>query len=336
MTQDISRQPWEGRNTLVTGAGGFIGSTLVEWLVREGANVRAFTRYNSRGDIGHLADIPPETLAATELYAGDLQNPEAVRYAATGCDVILHLGALIPIPYSYRHPREYLFANIDGTVNVLEAARQAGCSRVVQVSSSEVYGTAQVVPIPESHPLNPQSPYAASKVGADQLALSYWRSFETPVVIARPFNTFGPRQSARAVIPTIITQALGRDRIELGALSPTRDFMFVEDTAAAMAACAAAGGIEGETFNFGTGEEHSVADVAALILELMGRDLPVLATQERQRPAASEVERLLADATKARRDLGWAPSVPFTAGLERTIEWVSGALHLYRPDVYST
>jgi dTDP-glucose 4,6-dehydratase len=203
------------------------------------------------------------------------------------------------------------------------------------VSSSEVYGTAQVVPIPESHPLVPQSPYAATKVAADQLALTYWRSFDLPVVLARPFNTFGPRQSARAVIPTIITQALGRDRIELGALSPTRDFTFVEDTAAAIARCAEIDGIEGEVFNFGTGEEHVVGDVAAQILGLLGRDLQVIATDERRRPPASEVERLLADATKANRELGWSPAVSFETGLERTIEWVSRSLDEYRPALYT-
>jgi dTDP-glucose 4,6-dehydratase len=320
---------------LVTGAGGFIGSTLVERLVREGAVVRAFVRYNSRGDRGRLDDLTAETLAEVDVYAGDLQNPEAVNNAVSGCDAVLHLGALIPIPYSYRHPREYVFANVDGTINVLEAARRAEVSRVVQVSSSEVYGTAQVVPIPESHPLVPQSPYAATKVAADQLALTYWRSFDLPVVLARPFNTFGPRQSARAVIPTIITQALGRDRIELGALSPTRDFTFVEDTAAAIARCAEIDGIEGEVFNFGTGEEHVVGDVAAQILGLLGRDLQVIATDERRRPPASEVERLLADATKANRELGWSPAVSFETGLERTIEWVSRSLDEYRPALYT-
>jgi NAD dependent epimerase/dehydratase len=330
-----SRRSWHDRAALVTGAGGFIGSTLVERLVREGAKVRAFTRYNSRGDIGHLSDIPQDAFREIEVYTGDLQNPEAVQSAAAGCDTILHLGALIPIPYSYRHPREYVFANVDGTINVLEAARRAGVSRVVQVSSSEVYGTAQTVPISESHPLNPQSPYAATKVGADQLALSYWRSFETPVVLARPFNTFGPRQSARAVIPTIVTQALTRDRIELGALSPTRDFTFVEDTAAGLAACAEVDGIEGETFNFGTGLEYSVGDTAVRILQILDKHMPLVATDERRRPPASEVERLLADATKARRELGWAPTVPFTTGLERTIEWIEHALDSYRPTVYS-
>jgi dTDP-glucose 4,6-dehydratase len=335
VADDISRRSWEGRDVLVTGAGGFIGSTLVELLVASGANVRAFVRYNSRGDYGRLADLDREALAEVDVYTGDLQNPEAVATAVTGCDAVLHLGALIPIPYSYKHPREYVFANVDGTMNVLEAVRRANVARIVQVSSSEVYGTAQTVPISETHRLFPQSPYAATKVAADQLALSYHRSFETPVVIARPFNTFGPRQSARAVIPTIITQALARDRIELGSLSPTRDFTFVRDTAAGIAACAEVDGIEGETFNFGTGEEHSVADVVKTVLELTDRDLPVVATDERQRPPESEVERLLADATWARTRLGWEPTVDFATGLERTVEWISRSLHAYRPDEYT-
>lgn len=331
----ILRRSWGGRRVIVTGAGGFIGSTLVELLVSEGARVRAFVRYNSRGDHGWLDDLVPDVLSEVDVYAGDLQNPEAVTTAVEGCDAVLHLGALIPIPYSYKHPREYVFANVDGTINVLEASRRADVERVVQVSSSEVYGTAQTVPIEETHRLYPQSPYAATKVAADQLALSYHRSFETPVVIARPFNTFGPRQSARAVIPTIITQALARDRIELGSLSPTRDFTFVTDTAAGIAACAAVDGIEGEIFNFGTGKEHVVGDVVTAVLALTGRDLPVVVANERQRPADSEVERLLADASKARARLGWAPTVAFEGGLERTIEWISRSLDAYRPDEYT-
>jgi NAD dependent epimerase/dehydratase len=335
VARDAPRRSWQGRAVLATGAGGFIGSTLVEWLVRKGAKVRAFARYNSRGDHGRLDDVAADVLAEIEVFVGDLQNPEAVLKAVGGCDVVLHLGALIPIPYSYKHPREFVFANIDGTINVLEAARRTEVTRVVQVSSSEVYGTAQSVPISEAHPLNPQSPYAATKVAADQLALSYFRSFETPIVVARPFNTFGPRQSARAVIPTVITQVLARDRVELGALSPTRDFTFVEDTAAGIAACAEVEGIEGETFNFGTGEEHAIGDVAAQIVSRMGRDLQIVSTEERRRPPASEVERLLADATKARERLGWAPTVPFETGLVRTIDWVSRSLDQFRPADYT-
>ena len=335
MADHTSRRSWGGRRAIVTGAGGFIGSTLVEYLVGEGARVRAFVRYNSRGHHGWLDDLSPEVLGEVEVYEGDLQNPEAVTAAVDGYEVVLHLGALIPIPYSYKHPREYVFANVDGTINVLEAGRRADAERIVQVSSSEVYGTAQTVPIGETHRLYPQSPYAATKVAADQLALSYHRSFETPVVLARPFNTFGPRQSARAVIPTIITQALVRDRIELGSLSPTRDFTFVTDTARGIAACASTEGVEGETFNFGTGTEHVIGDVVAAVLALTGRDLPVIAADERQRPPDSEVERLLADAAKARARLGWAPLVDFEAGLERTIEWISRSLHAYRPGEYT-
>lgn len=335
MADSTSRRSWAGRRVIVTGAGGFIGSTLVEHLVGEGARVRAFVRYNSRGAHGWLDDLDHEVISEVDVYAGDLQNPEAVRAGIEGCDVVLHLGALIPIPYSYKHPREYVFANVDGTINVLEASREADIERVVQVSSSEVYGTAQTVPIAETHRLYPQSPYAATKVAADQLALSYHRSFETPVVLARPFNTFGPRQSARAVIPTIITQALARDRIELGSLSPTRDFTFVTDTARGIAACAATDNVEGETFNFGTGTEHVVGDVVNAVLALTGKELPVVASDERQRPADSEVERLLADASKARSLLGWQPLVEFEDGLKRTIEWIERSLHAYRPDQYT-
>lgn len=321
--------------TLVTGAGGFIGSTLVELLVRRGIRVRAFVRYNSRSDLGRLGDLPSDVLDEVDVYFGDLQNPEALERSVDGCDAILHLGALIPIPYSYRHPREYLFSNVDGTINVLEAGRRAEVRRIVQVSSSEVYGTARTVPISESHPLNPQSPYAASKVAADQLALSYWRSFGTPVVLARPFNTFGPRQSARAVIPTVISQALTRDRIELGSLTPTRDFTFVTDTAAALARCAEVAGVEGMTFNFGTGEEHSVADVVEGVLEIVGRRIPVVATDERHRPPDSEVERLVADATEANRALGWRPTMQFADGLNETVRWIQDNLENYRPAVYA-
>src|SRR5512133_3625403 len=223
---------WSGRRVLVTGAGGFIGSHLSELLARAGANVRAFVRYTSRGDHGWLDDADPEAVRAIEVFRGDLANPEAVTGAMRGCELVFHLGALIPIPYSYRHPREFVTANVECTLNVLEAARREEPARIVPTSTSEVYGTAQTVPIDEEHPLHPQSPYAATKVAADQIALSYQRSFETPVTIVRPFNTFGPRQSARAVIPTIITQALSRGVIELGATHTTRDFLYTGDTAA--------------------------------------------------------------------------------------------------------
>jgi dTDP-glucose 4,6-dehydratase len=320
---------------LITGAGGFIGSNLVEHLVRCGAGVRAFVRYNSRNDYGRLETCDRVILDEVEVFTGDLTNPEAAAGAVDKCDTVLHLGALIPIPYSYRHPREYVATNVTGTLNVLEAARRADVSRVVQVSSSEVYGTAQMVPIPESHPLNAQSPYAATKVGADQLALSYWYAFQTPVVVARPFNTYGPRQSARAVIPTIVTQALSRDVIELGATSPTRDFLFVEDTAAGIARCAEAPGVEGETFNLGAGMEISISEVARRVLAVLDRDLPIVTSFERVRPPDSEVERLVADCSKANGILGWGPQTEFEDGLRRTISWIERFLDLYKAKIYN-
>jgi NAD dependent epimerase/dehydratase len=328
-------QRWSGRKVLVTGAGGFIGSHLAELMARSGADVRAFVRYTSRGDHGWLEDVAPDPARAIEVFRGDLANPEAVRSAMEGCEVVFHLGALIPIPYSYLHPREFVTANVEATLNVLEAARREEPARIVLTSTSEVYGTAQHVPIDEEHALHPQSPYAASKVGADQLALSYQRSFGTPVVVARPFNTYGPRQSARAVIPTIITQALTRDVVELGATAPTRDFLYVEDTAAGMAACAAAEGVEGEVINLGTGTEVSIGELAERVLRQLGRDVSVSVDESRLRPKDSEVERLVADTSKAKRLLGWEPTVDLDEGLRRTIEWLQGSLEAYKPSLYN-
>jgi dTDP-glucose 4,6-dehydratase len=323
---------WNGVRVLVTGAAGFIGSHVVESLLAQRASVRAFVRYTSRHDLGRLAELP--SLGDVDVYRGDLMNPEAVTGALTGCDVVLHLGALIPIPYSYLHPREYLHANVEATVNVLEASRRAGIRRLVHVSTSEVYGSAQHLPIDEDHPLRPQSPYAASKVAADQFALSYARSFELPVVIARPFNTFGPRQSPRAVIPTILLQALSGDTIELGTTTTTRDFLFVEDTAAGILAAAATPGVEGETFNLGTGIERSVADVVTAAGAALGRELTVVQRDERMRPEQSEVDRLLADAGKAKRLLGFEPAVDFETGLRRTAEWLERELPSLTPSRY--
>jgi dTDP-glucose 4,6-dehydratase len=331
----VAADDWSGRPVLVTGAGGFIGSNLVDHLVRAGADVRAFVRYNSRNDYGCLELSEPEVLSSVEVFTGDLTNPEAVTNAVRGREIVLHLGALIPIPYSYRHPREYVAANVTGTLNVLEAVRTSNVVRLVQVSSSEVYGTAQTVPIPETHPLVPQSPYAATKVAADQLALSYWRSFSTPVVVARPFNTFGPRQSARGVIPTIITQALTRDVVELGSTSPTRDFLYVADTARALARCGLGQGIEGETINFGSGREISIGDLADEILRRTGSDARLVQSDERMRPALSEVERLLADTRKAHELLGWQPEVQFQDGLQATIDWMGTSLAGYKPTIYN-
>ena len=326
---------WGGRRVLVTGAGGFIGSHVVEHLVERGAVVRAFVRYNSRNDYGRLQDVPAAVLEEVEVFTGDLANPEAVAGASDGCDTVLHLGALIPIPYSYRHPREFVTTNVEGTLNVLEAARRADVRRVVHTSTSEVYGTAQEIPIPETHPLHPQSPYAASKVAADQLALSFQRSFSLPVVVVRPFNTFGPRQSARAVIPTIVSQALARDHVELGALDPTRDFLFVADTARGVVRSAEIDGVEGEEFNLGTGEERSIGDVVAEVGDLLGRELVVVTTEERLRPPDSEVERLVADVARARDRLAWAPETSFADGLRSTITWLEGALETFKPEIYN-
>jgi NAD dependent epimerase/dehydratase len=319
----------------VTGAGGFIGSRLVEHLVQTGASVRAFVRYTSRGDYGWLDAFPADVLDEVDVFRGDLANPEAVSNAVAGTDAVLHLGALIPIPYSYLHAREYVAANVIGTLNVLEAVRRHGIRRVVHTSTSEVYGTPDVVPITEEHPLRAQSPYAATKIGADQLALSYWRSFGIPVVVVRPFNTFGPRQSARAVIPTIISQAFERDAIELGSTQPTRDFLFVDDTVVGIERCSVADGVEGEVINLGTGVEISVGEVAERVLRMVGRDLPIVTTSERVRPADSEVERLLADTTKAQRLLGWRSSVDFDEGLRRTIDWLREFAHRYNSSLYN-
>lgn len=325
---------WQGKSVLVTGAGGFIGSHLTERLIREGARVRAFVRYNSRHDIGLLALLPAELLSEAEVIAGDLRDSEAVRQAVKGVEIVFHLGALIAIPYSYRHPREVVETNILGTLNVLMAAMELGIQRIVHTSSSEVYGTAQYVPIDEKHPLQGQSPYSASKIGADKIAESFFRSFGVPVAILRPFNTYGPRQSARAVIPTIITQALVLDRIRLGALDPERDFTFVEDTVEGFLRMGLAEGVEGQEVNLGTGTCLSIGDLAHKILRLVGRDLPIVCEEERLRPPQSEVLRLHADARRARQMLGWQPRVSLDEGLERTIAWIRDHLELYRPEVY--
>ena len=297
--------------------------------------MRAFVRYTSRGDHGWLESSEPEIIHEVEIFRGDLANPEAVGGAVAGCETILHLGALVPIPYSYRHPREFVTANVVGTLNVLEAARREELARIVHTSTSEVYGTAQSVPIAEEHRLHPQSPYAATKVAADQLALSYQRSFGAPVVVARPFNTFGPRQSARAVIPTIVTQALTRDAIKLGATGPTRDFLYVGDTVAGIMRCAEVDGIDGEVINLGTGVEVSIGQLAEWVQRLVGREVPVVLDEERLRPPDSEVERLIADTTKARTLLSWEPNVQLEDGLRATIGWIDDSLGLYKTSTYN-
>lgn len=326
---------WRGRKVLVTGAAGFIGSHLTEALVRAGATVRAFVRYNSRNDYGWLETCDEEVASEIEIFRGDLVNPEAVTDSTRGFDSVLHLGALIPIPYSYRHPREFVLTNTVGTLNLLEAVRRNEIPKLVHVSTSEVYGTPIRVPIEETHLLNAQSPYAASKIGADQLASSYQFAFDLPVVIARPFNTYGPRQSARAVIPTIITQALSGNAIHLGSTHPTRDFLYVADTVRGLMRCAEVDGLEGTVINLGTGVETSIATVTELILRELGTDASVTSTNERVRPNRSEVQRLVADVTKANTLLGWSPTVALAEGLKMTIQWIARWSGSYKPSIYN-
>jgi NAD dependent epimerase/dehydratase len=307
----------------VTGAGGFIASHLIERLITDGTEVRALVRYTSRRDVGNLNDFSPGMRDALDIRFGSLLDGDFVRQCIEGCDVVLHLGASISVPYSYVAPREVVQANVDGTLNVLSGAMAAGTPRVVQLSSSEVYGTAQYVPIDEAHPLHPQSPYAASKVGADKLAEAFHLSFGLPVVIARPFNTYGPRQSLRAVIPTVISQALAGDELELGSMTPTRDFVYVADTVDGLVRLARLDGEEGETFNIATGTDVSVGGVVELVSDLVGRPLHVRTQDERVRPENSEVHRLIGANDKLRSATGWSPSTPLRDGLQRVIDWMS-------------
>ena len=309
------------RTVLVTGAAGFIGSHLVEALIAKGAKVRAFVRYNSRSDRGCLETLPDKTLKDIQIIAGDIKDADAVRGAAKGCDVVFHLAALIGIPYSYIHPRNYVDTNILGTTNVLTAALDLGVRRVVHISTSEVYGTAQYVPIDESHPKVGQSPYSASKISADMLAESFHRSFGLPVVIIRPFNTYGPRQSQRAVIPTIITQLLVGRELSIGATTPTRDFTYVTDTAAGMICGAEVDTAVGKTINLGVGSEIAIGDLVQLIAKLMGVEFEVKSDSNRLRPGDSEVERLLSNNALAQSVLNWRPGVALEEGLTSTIAW---------------
>jgi NAD dependent epimerase/dehydratase len=310
------------KSVLVTGGGGFIGSHLCQALLERGDDVRALVRYNGRGEAGHLDHLEPDVRDEIEVVFGDVTDPYAMEAVVRGRELVLHLAALIAIPYSYLAPRSFFVTNTLGTVHLLQASLNVAVQRFVQVSTSEVYGTAQTIPISETHPLTGQSPYSASKIGADQAAESFRRAFGLPVVTVRPFNTYGPRQSARAIIPTIITQALSAPAIRLGSLEPTRDLTFVSDTAAGMIAAAEADGVEGETINLGSGQHISIGELATEILDQLGRDgsvPPIELDAERVRPARSEVERLCADAGKARRLLGWAPRVSLAEGLAATI-----------------
>lgn len=328
--------------TLITGSDGFIGSHVTEALVRAGHDVRAFTLYNSFGSAGWLDQCANDVRGHFETFAGDVRDPNGVRTAMRGCDAVLHLAALIGIPYSYHSPDTYVDTNIKGTLNIVQAARDLGVSMVIQTSTSEVYGTAEYVPIDELHPLKGQSPYSATKIGADQLALSFHRSFGTPVVVLRPFNTYGPRQSARAVIPTVITQiASGMRKLKLGAVAPTRDFSYVADTVAGFLAALQSPAAIGEVVNLGSNFEISVGDTARLIAELMNADIEIEIDQQRLRPADSEVERLWASNDKAARILGWTPRYGQRDGLRRglgeTIAWFAEPERLagYKPGAYS-
>ncbi|TAL02813.1 MAG: SDR family NAD(P)-dependent oxidoreductase [Rhodospirillaceae bacterium] len=333
---------------LVTGADGFIGSHLVEALVARGEDVRAFVLYNSFNSWGWLDQAPKNIRGKLDVFAGDVRDAHGVRTAMKDCDTVLHLAALIAIPYSYHSPGAYIDTNVAGTLNIVQAAQDLGVARCIVTSTSEVYGTARFVPITEDHPLQAQSPYAASKIGADQIALSFQKSFGTPVTVIRPFNTYGPRQSARAVIPTVITQLLaGKKSIKLGSLHPTRDFNFVEDTVAGFMAMAdamasrKAAAVIGETINIGSNFEVSIGDTAKLIAEIMGTKLKIETDDARLRPDNSEVERLCAGNAKAKKLLGWSPQYAghdgLRRGLEKTIAWFStpGRLEQYKADIYN-
>jgi len=325
---------WDNKKVLVTGAGGFIGSHLVEQLVDKGTQVRAFVRYNSRADAGFLKMISPEIRSKIEIIGGDLRDDDAVKQAVKGCQIVLHLGALISIPYSYHHPVEVAQTNLMGTLNVLMACREYGVERLVHTSTSEVYGTARQTPISEAHPLQGQSPYSASKIGADKLAESFHCTFGLPVVTLRPFNTYGPRQSARAVIPTIITQALTKPVIKLGNVNTTRDFTFVADTVNGFLLAAQTEGIDGKTINLGTGNEIRIGDLVEKIVARVNRPVKIEVEAERLRPEASEVFRLISNNSQARETLGWQPETSLEQGLEQTIHWISQHLDLYRVGVY--
>jgi NAD dependent epimerase/dehydratase len=324
----------EGRSVAVTGAGGFIGGHVVERLVRDGARVRAMCRYNSRNERGTLDWLEPNVVAEVEVVLGELRDLESVAGAIEGSEVVLHLGAQIAIPYSYANPRDFLEVNVLGTLNVAQAALRHGVQRIVHTSTSEVYGTAQSIPITEAHPLEPQSPYAASKVAADKLMDSYHRSFDLPVCVLRPFNTYGPRQSARAIIPTIISQALAGSTLRLGSLHPRRDLTYVEDTAAAFVAAATSEGAVGRTIQLGTNHDVSVSDLVDMVAEILGRELTVETDPARLRPDKSEVERLISGPLLARELLGWEPTVDVREGLARTIDWIERNVHRYRVDHY--
>jgi len=326
---------WNGRTVLVTGAGGFIGSHLAEELARRGARVRALVRYSSTGDRGWLTALPAECQPRVETVFADVRDARQMLAAVEGCSVVFHLAALISIPYSYEAPESYLDTNVRGTLNLLEACLRLGVVRLVHTSTSEVYGSPETVPITEAHPLRAQSPYAASKIAADQLALSYHHSFGLPVCVLRPFNTYGPRQSARAVLPAILSQILaGCEQLTLGALWPRRDLTYVTDTVSGFLKLAAAETALGRTVQLGTGRDISIGELAELAMRVTGRTLRIVRAEERQRPAGSEVKQLLSDPSCARALIGWEPTVGLEEGVRRTAEWVGANLASFAVDRY--
>jgi NAD dependent epimerase/dehydratase len=328
----------KGKKVLVTGADGFIGSHLVEDLIKEGCRVRAFVFYNSFNSWGWLDALPPEILKEIDVFPGDIRDPNGVSTAIKDCEIVFHLAALIAIPFSYHSPDSYIDTNIKGTLNVLQASRQHGVEKLLVTSTSEVYGTAQYAPIDENHPYQGQSPYSATKIGADRLAESFYRSFNTPVVIVRPFNTYGPRQSARAVIPTVITQLLsGISTLELGSISPTRDFNYVKDTASGFIALAKSDESIGQEVNIATGLEYSVSDVANFLITEINPNAIIVSDEQRLRPEASEVFRLIGDNSKIKSLSDWSPSYDLYSGLRDTIAWfqIPENLNRYKSSIYN-
>lgn len=326
---------WKNKRVLITGAGGFIGSHLTEQMVKIGARVTCFIRYNSRGDWGQIEYLSPDIKNHLEIITGDLKDNDAVFKSTKKCDVVFHLGALIAIPYSYIHPLDFVQTNVIGTVNILNACLRNGVGKIIHTSTSEVYGTAQYVPIDENHPLQGQSPYSASKISADKMAESYYCAFNLPVAIIRPFNTYGPRQSARAIIPTIITQTLTSKTIYLGDLTPLRDFTYVQDTVNGFIKIAESSKTIGEVINIGSGKVISVHELSRKIPELMNKKIKINTESKRIRPAKSEVLRLIADNHKAKELIDWQPTIPLEKGLRLTIEWIRKNISRYKCDIYN-
>lgn len=326
---------WQNEKVLVTGGAGFIGSHLTEKLLELGAQVKVLLHYNSRNNWGHLEYVAPDIINQVEIFQGDVQDPFAVQKAVDGCQVVFHLASLIAIPYSYVAPASYVDTNVKGTLNVMEACLKAGVSRVIHTSTSETYGTAIYAPIDEKHPLQGQSPYSASKIGADKIVESYYRSFDLPVSTLRPFNTFGPRQSARAVIPTIISQALASDVIVLGSLCPVRDLTYVKDTVQGFIKMAESERVIGEVINIGNGKGITIGDLANQIITLFDKNIEIRTEEKRVRPEKSEVMKLICDNSKAEAFMDWRPTYTLDSGLKETVEFISAHLDHYKPKIYN-